>query len=134
MLKKIIAAILLVGSVITSLNVVAHEGHDHAPGTLKANFGGVVKAGKDINLEYVIKGEDVELYPTSHEGASLKPADIQLQATAKVPKGKAEELKLEIKGEAYTAKLDFKGAYRVEVVVTADNKGKKSNFKFQVEK
>ena len=133
-IMKRIAAVLLIGSIGASLNVTAHEGHDHAPGTLKANYGGVVKAGKDINLEYVIEGAEVKLYPASHEGESLSPQDVKIQATGKIPKGKAEAIKLEIKDGAYVAKLDFKGAYRIEVVATADNKGKKSSFKFQVEK
>ena len=130
MYKKIIAVAVLLGA----LAVVAHEGHDDAPGTLKANHGGVVKAGKDINLEYVVKGDHVELYPVSHEGKDLAPADIKLTAKAKLPKGKAEPIKLDVKGGMYLAKADFKGAYRIEFNVVADNKGKQSTFKFQVEK
>lgn len=129
MIKKIIATAL----VLTSVSLQAHEGHD-TPGTLKANHGGVVKAGKDINLEYVISGEEVKLFPAAHEGESLAVNEVKLTATAKLPKGKAELLKLELKDGVYVAKVDFKGAYRVEILVKADNKGKQSTFKFQVEK
>lgn len=130
MLKKIISTILL----IASLNAYAHEGHDETPGKLKANHDGVVKPGKEINLEYVVKGDTVELYPASHEGSDLPLAEVGLTGTAKPSKGKATPLKFESKNGAYLAKVDFKGAYRVEVQVVADNKGKKSTFKFQVEK
>lgn len=113
---------------------LAHEGHGDAPGTLKSNHGGIVKSGKEINLEYVVSGTELTLYPVSHEGQDLNPADVKIQATAKAPKGKALPLKLEANGGAFKAQIDFKGAYRSEVVVTTDVKGKKDTFKFQVEK
>ena len=43
MFKRILTSLILFGS----LSVIAHEGHDHAPGTIKANHGGTVKAGND---------------------------------------------------------------------------------------
>lgn len=118
---------------VSSTSLMAHEGHD-APGALKANHGGVVKAGHEVNLEYVVSGELVKLYAISHEGKEIAAKDIKLTATAKLPKGKAAPLKLEIKDGAYIAKVDFSGAYRVELQVTAESKGEKSSFKFQVEK
>lgn len=130
MLNKIIITSLLA----FSLNLMAHEGHDQTPGALKANHGGTVKAGKDINLEYVVSGNDLKLYPASHEGTDLAPAEVKLTATGKLPKGKPENLKIESKNGAFVAPIDFKSAYRIEVVATADYKGKKNTFKFQVEK
>ncbi|MEK6628230.1 MAG: hypothetical protein AABY53_06355 [Bdellovibrionota bacterium] len=132
MFKKIIVVALLLGSV----NLFAHEGHDHnAPGTLKANHGGVVKAGKNINLEYVVSGEELKLIPAAHEGETLAVNEVKLTATAKLPKTKKQEpLKLDFKDGVYLTKIDFKGAYRAEIMVKADNKGKQSAFKFQVEK
>lgn len=118
----------------TSLTVFAHEGHNNAPGSLKANHGGTVKAGKEINLEYVVKGNELKIYPASHEGADLAATDVKVTATAKLPKGKAEAIKLEAKEGAFVTTVDFKSAYRVEMVVSTDYKGKKDTFKFQVEK
>lgn len=130
MFKKIILASLLLGSI----SLFAHEGHDETPGAIKANHGGVVKKGKDINLEYVVAGEEIKLYPVSHDGKDFAASEVKLTATAKLPKEKAEALKLETKDGVYVAKVDFKGAYRIEIVVNADNKGNQSTFKFQVEK
>lgn len=130
MLKKVI----LITTILGSLNVFAHEGHDEAPGALKANHGGVVKAGKEINLEYVVKGELVQLYPVSHDGKDLSAAAVKLTVQAKLPKGKAETIKVDVKDGIFIAKADFKGAYRIEFNVVVDNKGKQSAFKFQVEK
>lgn len=134
MFKVILTTILMIGS----LSAFSHEGHDDTPGSLKVNHGGVVKPGKVINLEYVIKGDTVELYPASHEGSDLPLADVILTGTAKPSKGKPTPLKFESKNGAYLTKVDFKGAYRVEVQVeaqlVADNKSKKSTFKFQVER
>ena len=130
MIKKIILATMM----SLSLSAVAHEGHDDAPGAIKANHGGTVKAGKEINLEYVVSGAEVKLYPVSHDGKDLNASDVKLIVTAKAPKGKAEAVKIENNEGAFVGTIDFKGAYRSEVVVDATVANKKSNFKFQVEK
>ncbi len=130
MFKKMMLAIFILGA----LNAFSHEGHDNTPGYLKANHGGNVKAGKEINLEFVVLGNELKLYPASHEGIDLTVTEVKLTGTSKLPKGKPENLKIEIKNGAYTAMIDFKTAYRIEVVVTAEFKGKKDTFKFQVEK
>ena len=130
MFKKIVFASLLA----VSLNLMAHEGHNQTPGSLKANHGGTVKAGKEINLEFVASGNELKLYPASHEGSDLALTDVKITATAKLPKGKPENLKIENKNGTLVATIDFKTAYRIEVVATADYKGKKDTFKFQIEK
>ena len=128
--KKIVLVVLLLGSLIT----LAHEGHDATPGATKANHGGTVKRGKEINLEYVVSGNTVKLFPASHDGKDLPQVDVKLLATAKLPKGKPESAKLEFKHGSYFMNVDFKSAYRLEVDVVAEVNGKKDNFKFQVEK
>jgi hypothetical protein len=130
MFKKIIIAVVLLGSI----GLFAHEGHDATPGALKSNHGGVVKAGKEINLEYVVSGAEVKLYPVSHEGVDLSVNDITLAVTSKLPKGKPMVLKTEVVNGVYTAQVDFKNAYRLEMNVDTSFKNKKSTFKFQLEK
>ena len=132
MFKKIIAVIISISAI--ALNVFAHEGHDNAPGTLKANHGGVVQAGKEINLEYIVSGNEVKLFPLSHEGKDLAANQVKLVVSSKQPKGKAEVVNLETKNGVTVAKVDFKNAYRVEMSVEAEFNGQKNNFKFQVEK
>lgn len=130
MFKKIITVALL----FSSLTVFSHEGHDEAPGSIKANHGGTVKPGKFLNLEYVVSGNEVKIFPASHEGKDLMAADVKITATTKLPKGKAESAKIEFKDGAFTTNVDFKTAYRIEMVVEADLNGKKNTFKFQIEK
>lgn len=130
MFKQITIAIILLGS----LQLLAHEGHDNAPGALKSNHGGVVKSGKEINLEYVVSGSEVKLYPVSHEGADLSVSEVTVSATSKLPKGKVTALKADVVDGVFVAKVDFKNAYRLEMNVEASFKNKKSTFKFQVEK
>ncbi|MBC7467270.1 MAG: FixH family protein [Bdellovibrio sp.] len=126
--------IILTIAIVSSLTAFAHEGHDDAPGALKANHGGTVKAGKELNLEYVVTGSEVKLFPVSHDGKDVPASDVKVTATTKAPKGKLEAAKIESKDGVYVTQVDFKGAYRLEMAVTADFKGKKSEFKFQVEK
>lgn len=130
MLKKIILSIVF----MSSLGTFAHEGHDNVPGALKANHGGTVKAGKEINLEYVVSESEVKLFPMTHDGKDLPASEVKLTATVKSPKGKAEPIKIEEKNGTFETKVDFKGAYRAELIVHAEVKGKQNLFKFQVEK
>lgn len=130
MFKKLLLASILAGS----MNVLAHEGHDQTPGALKAIHGGTVKPGKELNLEYVVSGTEVKLYPVSHEAKDVSAAEVKLTGTATLPKGKATPAKIEFKDGVYVTNVDFKSAYRVEMNVTAETNGKKSTFKFQVEK
>lgn len=127
-------AIIVLVSLIRSITLFAHDGHDSAPGMLKANHGGKVEAGKEINLEYVVSGTEVKLFPASHEGKDLLAAEVKLIVNSKLPKGKLEKVKLTSKDGAYVAVVDFKTAYRVEMNVEADVNGKKSTFKIQIEK
>ncbi len=130
MIKQIFLATLL----SLSIKSIAHEGHDNAPGALKANHGGTVKPGKEINLEFLVSGSEVKLFPLSHDGKDLTANEVKLTATTKLPKGKAEPSKLEYKEGGFVTQVDFKSAYRIELNVTASVKGKADAFKFQVEK
>ncbi|MFZ3231518.1 MAG: hypothetical protein WA160_15025 [Pseudobdellovibrio sp.] len=134
MFKKTILSVSFLFSILSVLPIYAHEGHDNTPGGIKANHGGVVKAGKEINLEFVVSGIEVKLYPANHDGKDLLSNEVKIRATAKLPKGKAESIKLSEKDGAFVASLDFKSSYRIEMNVEADVNGKKSSFKFQVEK
>lgn len=117
-----------------TLNAWAHEGHDQPPGSLKSNHGGIVKAGHQINLEYVVTGQTVKLFPLSHDGKDLSNNEVHITATFKSPKGKPETAVIDFKEGSYNTTVDFKGAYRVEMIVLTETKGKKDSFKFQVEK
>ena len=128
------AVVIVLATFLGAGTAWAHAGHDEAPGAIKSNHGGVVKAGKEMNLEYVVSGSEIQLYPVGHDGRDLTAAAVKLTATAKAPKGKEEPLKLNVKDGAYAGTVDFKGAYRTEVKVSADVGGKKDSFQFQVEK
>jgi hypothetical protein len=130
-MKKLLVTVLSLG---ISILAVAHEGHDDAPGALKANHGGTVKSGKEINLEYVVSGSGLKVFPISHDGKDVPPTEVKVTGTQKSPKGKAEPVKFAANENAYLGTVDFKGAYRVEVTVLTDHQGKKDTFKFQVEK
>ena len=117
---------------LSSLQLLAHEGHDNAPGALKSNHGGVVKSGKEINLEYVVSGTEVKFYPISHEGKDLSVSDVAMEVTSKLPKGKAIALKTDVVAGVYTAQVDFKNAYRLEMNVEAKFQNKKSTFHYVI--
>ncbi len=112
----------------------AHEGHHEAPGVIKATHGGIAVAGKEFNLEYMQTGNEIKLFPLPHPDETFDFSKVKFTATAKAPKEKETELKLEKKEDIFVGTVDFKKAYRLEIIVTTDNAGKKDKFKFQVEK
>lgn len=125
---------ILISAIFINLPLFAHEGHDQTPGLNKASHGGTVLAGKEINLEYIVAGNEVKLYPVSHEGKEVPSDKVKITATAKAPKGKIENLPVSFKDGAFLVSVDFKNAYRVEVNVSTETNEKKDSFKFQVEK
>lgn len=131
MKKMILASLMVFGFSTASL---AHEGHDQIPGALKARHGGVVKAGKQFNLEMLTLNDTVEFFPTAHEDESLEFKDVKLTVKAKTPKGKPQELPLQKTANSFKGTLNFQGSYRLDLEVTTEYEGKKDSFKFLAEK
>jgi hypothetical protein len=128
-MKALVVAFLIS---ICSL-AIAHEGHDQVPGQLRALHGGSVKQGKQLNLEYVVAGTLLKLYPISHEGADLDISKVKISATSQAPKGKPTKLELILKDKVNQVTLNFGDAYRLTVVVTTEVAGKKDIFTLQAE-
>ncbi len=112
----------------------AHEGHDQLPGQLKALHGGLVKTGKEMNLEMVFAQETAKFYPVAHENETIDLSKVKLTGTAKKPKGKETPLSFNSDGKSFTTKVDLKGSYRADLVIQVEYDGKKDTFKFLVEK
>lgn len=133
-MNKQFLSIALSSILLFGMNSVAHEGHDEVPGQIKALHGGVVKAGKELNMEMLASGDSVQFFPLAHSGEDLKVTDVKLTGTAKIPKGKAQDLVFTNDGKSFSTKVDFKGAYRADIDIKAQHFGKTDNFKFLVEK
>lgn len=127
-------AITLTGFIFFGIESFAHEGHSDAPGQLKALHGGVVTAGKEMNMEMLFSNDTVQLFPLAHSGEDLGIADVKLSGTAKIPKGKPAPLSFVNDGKGFSSKVDLKGSYRADLEVKATYKGKTDTFKFLVEK
>jgi len=126
--------LILISAIIVAQPLFAHEGHDQAPGIQKASHGGTALVGKEINLEYIVSSNEVKLFPLTRDGKDIPSEKVKLSATAMTPKGKPEILKVTVKDGAFLTTVDFKNAYRVEVIVRTETNGKRDSFKFQVEK
>lgn len=111
----------------------AHEGHNQAPGSLKSLHGGTVQAGKQINLEVIISGTHLTIYPESHEGKDLPAKDVLIEAKASPKKGKPYAVKFSPTKEGFVATVDLAGANRLPVTITTTNQGKVDHFTVQVE-
>lgn len=128
-MKKTLLALIIVLPTLS----FSHEGHDLTPGSLKSLHGGVVQGGKESNLEVIVNGQSITLYPTSHEGKDLLAKDVKIEAMAKPKKGAAYPIKLSIVKGGYSSTVDLKGANRLPIEVTVAVNGKKDRFTIQVE-
>lgn len=129
MIKRVLVLVML----ITSTFVTAHEGHNQTPGTLKSLHGGLVLGGKQLNLETIISGNIVTIYPVSHEGTDVAVKKVTIKGTAKPKKGKPYPIVFTTNKDNFSTTVDLKGANRlpIELVVVVD--GKSDSFKIQVE-
>lgn len=130
-MKKLIITLI---TALTTLTVFAHEGHGNAPGSFKSLHGGTVQTGKQLNLEVIVTGKEVTIFPTSHEGKDVPLKDVKIEATAKPKKGKPYQVQFsQASGNGLTATVDLKGANRLPLEVTVSNQGKVDKFTVQVE-
>lgn len=132
-MKKSLLTLSLAFLVSLSFNSFAHEGHDQAPGTIKSLHGGVVKSGKELNLEVIMSGTEVTLYPISHTGKDLAASSIKLEAMAKPKKGKAYPVVFTADKVGLKATVDLMGANRLPIDVNITSNGKTDKFSIQVE-
>lgn len=130
-MKKIIIALF---ATLLTITTFAHEGHGNAPGSFKSLHGGTVQAGKQLNLEVIINGKEVTVYPTSHEGKDVPLKETKIEATAKPKSGKPYKVTLTpASGNGLTTTVDLKGANRLPVEFSVSNQGKVDKFTVQVE-
>ncbi|WP_413289167.1 hypothetical protein [Bdellovibrio sp. HCB337] len=136
-MKNIFAKLMMSVLLTLSLNVFAHEGHDHdGPTNVQAPKGGVIKGLEETYVEVVSKGKDVKIYLYDKE---LKPQDVtkyKVSAEAELPKAKKKEpVTLTSKGTHFEASFDAKGAHRYTLIVSVvDPKtGHDDSLKFTVE-
>lgn len=133
-MNKHFLTIALSSILLFGINSIAHEGHDDVPGQIKAKHGGLVKSGKEMNMEMLVTGESVQFFPLAHSGEDLKISEVKLTGIAKTPKGKPQSLTFTSDDKSFSTKVDLKGAYRADLDIKAQHSGKTDNFKFLVEK
>ncbi len=116
-----------------TFTVFSHEGHNETPGSIKSLHGGIVQQGKQINLEVIVNGNAIQIFPTSHEGKDIPLKDVKITAKAKPKKGKAYDVNFNAGKDSYATTVDLQGANRLPVEVTVTTNGKNDYFTIQVE-
>lgn len=126
--------IVILFCIVISPVLLSHEGHNDMPGTAKSLHGGVVQIGKEINLEIIISGNNITLYPTSHSSKDIPLNEVKIEAIAKPKKGKPYAVILNpAKKLGLKATVDLNGANRLPVEITTTHAGKTDRFLIQVE-
>ena len=138
-MKEVLVAAILAFTLGAGVQSWAHEGHN-APGSVQAQHGGTVKATKSFYIELVQEGNTLKLYPMGHDFKPVPLKEVQIEATAQLPKAKAktsvkfsEHAVDDATQSHYMGSFDAKGAHRYTLVVTAQYRGKKEAVTFQVE-
>lgn len=126
-----ISALLL----LITPNLFAHEGHDENPNAIKATHGGLILAGKVLNIEYIINGTEVKIYPLKHGGGGFQMDQLSASAKASPRKGKPYEVVTQKEQDHFKVAVDMKGSPRVQldVQVNVDSSKKSDHFKLQIE-
>lgn len=137
-MKKLLLTLMTVASLGFHVTAYSHEGHDEAPGKVKATKGGEVLTpyGKNLNVEVVKQEGNLKVYPLPHKGDTLPLDGVKVVATTKPSKKsqKPETIEFKKSGEFFEAAIDLKGASHLtlEIVVTLPN-GKSDKFKTTVD-
>lgn len=132
-MNRILKTLILLTTLSFSPLALSHEGHD-APGILKAQHGGIPKAGKLFNLEMLAMDNKVQFFPRAHEGETIDQKQIKLSGTAKSPKGKPVNLSFTSTENSFDTTVDFQGSHRLNLEIKVTYEGKSDTFKFLVEK
>jgi len=137
-MKKLLLTLVTVASFGFHLIAYSHEGHDEAPGKVKATKGGevLIPYGKNLNVEVVKQEGNLKVYPLPHKGDSLPLDGIKVVAITKPSKKskKSETIEFKKTGDYFEAPIDLKGASHLtlEIAVTLPD-GKTDKFKTTVD-
>lgn len=125
--------VLFLSVVLNSSNVFSHEGHNNAPGSFKSLHGGTVQNGKELNLEFIVNGTELTIYPTGHDSKDVPTSLVKVSAMAKPKKGKPYPVVLTPAKVGYRATLNLEGANRLPVEIKTESNGKSDKFTIQIE-
>ncbi len=106
-------------SLLFSLTVLAHGGHDHdTPSMVQAPKGGIIKGNEKFHIEVVPKGNELKIYIYTLD---LKPVDVskvKLSLTTEMPRTKkTSSIPVAAKGDHFAATFDAKGVHRYTLIV-----------------
>lgn len=121
------------------LSGFAHEGHS-VPAGIQAQHGGTVKATHELFVELVQRDKMLLVYPMTHDLKPVQLSDVQISATAEIPRTREKhEVKFTAQkagtpSEAhFSGSFNAKGAHRYTLEITLRYKGKAEKTVFQVE-
>lgn len=139
-MRKLITVAVSIFSVL-SLTAGAHEGHDHGPGKVPLQKGGVMRSLETVNLELVYSNNSIQIYPFETKQdpknpGKLKSAELAkfpVTATIELPKSKPQKLELKQSGDHWEAFVDSKGAHRFTVLLAITQGGHNDKVKWTIE-
>jgi hypothetical protein len=116
----------------------AHSGHaavQKTDTTTVSPHGGVVKNGKNLNLEIMTMAKAIAIFPLTKDGKELPLKDVVLSGRVKSSKNKSLETPVEFTAMSnhFMANIDRKGSDTLELLVEAKTAGKTEKFVFTIE-
>ena len=120
-------------SAVLSISALAHEGHDHGPGAVQPQKGGVVRALETVNLELLTEGKSIKIFAFD---TKLKAADVSkfvATLTATLPKKKPESIQLTPRGDHWEGTFDPRNSHRFDLQFAIKQGGHDDKVKWTVE-
>ena len=130
-MKKILAAAIL----LLSFTAVAHDG-PHGPEQKVAPHGGILRDGASLMLELVKEGNEIKIYPITHECAAIDGKALEIdnqKSTLTDAKNKAVAFTVVPEGNSLILKFEKGSSYRYAFKLFAKFKGKENKGSWQIE-
>lgn len=134
-MKKIFTALILLPSLLFSFASFAHEGA-HGPEQKVAPHGGILRDGTSLMFELVKSGDNIKIYPLTHEGKVIDVKLIEVDSkktTLTDAKKKTIKYNLIPEGDALIVKFEKGGSYRYSLNLIARFEGKENKASWQIE-
>ncbi|HPI39418.1 MAG TPA: hypothetical protein PLJ21_01355 [Pseudobdellovibrionaceae bacterium] len=127
--------IFLSAILVFGLSAIAHEG-PHGPEQKVAPHGGVLRDGTSLMFELVKTGENVKIYPLTHDGKPIdsKVIEVDLKKTQLADSRKKPiQHSLIAEGDSFVLKFEKGSSYRYSLSLVARYEGKENKANWQIE-
>lgn len=120
-------------TMVMSLSLHAHEGHDHGPSMIAPPKGGVIRSLETIHLELLPQGKTVKIFVYDKKMEPVEAKKYPVSAMATRPRKQAEAVELKTKKSHWEFEYDAKGSHRYTLQLSIEQGGHKDKVQWNIE-